>query len=87
MLSTKSSCSDHQIRSSSSQRQDQFAIDMMTSPWGGTKGCVPVAPCSLEDVMSEQLASDLDSAQRTQQEEWEHFPGLVNTATVSSSLR
>ena len=32
------------------------------SPWGKTS---PVQPCSLEDVMSEQLATDLQAEEQT----------------------
>ncbi|XP_005105595.1 serine/threonine-protein kinase RIO3 isoform X2 [Aplysia californica] len=55
----------------------------MSSPWGKTASCAPV-PCSLEDVMSEQLASDLETQQV--KEEWEQIPESVEATPELSDV-
>ena len=41
------------------------------SPWGGGGGVQQQVPCSLEDVMSEQLATDLQAHENQQFSRWD----------------
>ncbi|XP_033726912.1 serine/threonine-protein kinase RIO3-like isoform X2 [Pecten maximus] len=61
----------------------------MSSPWGKVSNSAPVEPCSLQDVMSEQLAADLQ--EKDEMKEWELIsraeadPGL-NLASLTAGI-
>ncbi|OWF49187.1 serine/threonine-protein kinase RIO3-like [Mizuhopecten yessoensis] len=60
----------------------------MSSPWGKVTSA-PVAPCSLEEVMSEQLAADLQA--KADLTEWEFISGAevdpeINLVTLTAGM-